>query len=87
MYGNTTVVQTILDSGVPALFTTTTRADAFMEVGMFRAERARFMLKMQKNKFHGPLHVPNVYEAMEDGPQTTAYNSHYLYMVKGYLDS
>ncbi|VDB84988.1 unnamed protein product [Peniophora sp. CBMAI 1063] len=80
-------VPTILDSGVPALFTAATRADAFMEVGMFRAERARFLVKMRKNGFHGPVHVPNVYEAVEGGPQTTAYNSHYLYMVRGYLDS
>ncbi|KZV72350.1 hypothetical protein PENSPDRAFT_733551 [Peniophora sp. CONT] len=83
-------IQVILDADVPALFTTTTRADAFKEVAKFRAERARFILKARKNRWHGPLHIPNVYRAeelMEGGPQTTAYNSHYLYMVQGRVDS
>ncbi|KZV62957.1 hypothetical protein PENSPDRAFT_758357 [Peniophora sp. CONT] len=83
-------VQLILDADVPALFTTTTRADVIMEVGKFRAERAQFVLKARKNKWHGPLHLPNVYRAeklMEGGPQTTAYNSHYMYTVQGRVDS
>ncbi|VDB87248.1 unnamed protein product [Peniophora sp. CBMAI 1063] len=79
-------VKHILDSGVPTLFTATTRTNALMEVGAFRAGRVRFLSKMQKNKFHGPVHIPNAYQAeelMEGGPHTTAYNSHYMCVVKG----
>ncbi|KZV60575.1 hypothetical protein PENSPDRAFT_659492 [Peniophora sp. CONT] len=82
-------VKLILDSGVPALFTATTRTNTLMEIGVFRAGRARFLSKLQKNKFHGPVHVPNAYmadELMEGGPHTTAYNSQYMYMVKGRVE-
>ncbi|EIN09135.1 hypothetical protein PUNSTDRAFT_134301 [Punctularia strigosozonata HHB-11173 SS5] len=75
-------LEVIIDGGVPAVFTAYSHAEAEMEESILRDMGVRFIQKVEKNKWRGP--VPRVNSYLQwAGDDVSFYNSHYWYIIQG----